>query len=211
VVRDLIGWLTTSKKKGKASRSPKTNLRIVSRKLSREQRKLESKTKGTEQKITDALRRGDMASAKMYTKDLVRTRKWVRNYHSLNSKIETLVMRLDRAEAMQSLASEMKNVTSTLEQVSKTIGMADMSGVIDDLEASIMEIDDVGDTLDESMESMFEDDVDDSEVYQVLADIGEQIGVSAGSDLPTPLVSGTVKDQTVDNLEDEIARLRRSE
>ena len=211
MVRDLIGWLTTSKKKGKASRSPKTNLRIVSRKLSREQRKLESKTKGTEQKITDALRRGDMASAKMYTKDLVRTRKWVRNYHSLNSKIETLVMRLDRAEAMQSLASEMKNVTSTLAQVSKTIGMADMSGVIDDLEASIMEIDDVGDTLDESMESMFEDDVDDSEVDQVLADIGEQIGVSAGSDLPTPLVSGTVKDQTVDNLEDEIARLRRSE
>jgi len=211
VVRDLIGWLTTSKKKGKASRSPKTNLRIVSRKLGREQRKLEGKTKGTEQKITDALRRGDMASAKMYTKDLVRTRKWVRNYHLLNSKIETLVMRLDRAEAMQSLASEMKNVTSTLAQVSKTIGMADMSGVIDDLEASIMEIDDVGDTLDESMESMFEDDVDDNEVDQVLADIGEQIGVSAGSDLPTPLVSGTVKDQTVDNLEDEIARLRRSE
>ena len=211
MVRDLIGWLTTSKKKGKASRSPKTNLRIVSRKLGREQRKLEGKTKGTEQKITDALRRGDMASAKMYTKDLVRTRKWVRNYHSLNSKIETLVMRLDRAEAMQSLASEMKNVTSTLAQVSKTIGMADMSGVIDDLEASIMEIDDVGDTLDESMESMFEDDVDDNEVDQVLADIGEQIGVSAGSDLPTPLVSGTVKDQTVDNLEDEIARLRRSE
>ncbi len=211
MVRDLIGWLTSSKKKGRASRSPKTNLRIVARKLGREQRKLESKTKDAEKKITDALRRGDMASAKMYTKDLVRTRKWIRNYHSLNSKIETLVMRLDRAEAMQSLAGEMKNVTATLAQVSKTIGMADMAGVIDDLEASIMEIDEVGDTLDESMEGMFEDDIDDSEVDQVLADIGEQIGVSATSDLPAPLVSGKVKDETVDNLEEEIARLRRSE
>ena len=207
MVRDLVSWLASSKNSN-SKRSAKMNLKIIFRKLSRSQKKLEKKEKTLEKNIQKSLKRGDTLSAKMYARDLLQSRKWIQGYYSLNSKIEGLIHKLDQAEAVKSLSSEMKNITSDLKEVSRIVGTEDMDQAVTDLASSLDEIDEVSEIMEEGIGDVFAAEVDDTEVDSLVSEFGTKLGIVAASGLPAPVVTSP-QVANISDLEKEIEDLKK--
>lgn len=205
MVRDLIGWLVSGKS-DKSNRKHITNLKLVSRRLMRSQRKLENKEREAERKIRAALQKGDMEAARMYANDVVRSRKWARGYQSLISKIDGLIFKLERTDAVQSLANEMKGVAVSLREASMALNVAGLDDVIADMEGAMEDIEVTSEVMEDSVEGLFTSDINESEVDNLLAEYGAEVGISASSGLPTPVANSKVSD-----LEKEIEELRKDE
>lgn len=210
MVRDLFSWLTGSKSGPASTRDHIINLRMVSKRLSRSQRKLENKEKQMDRKVRTAIQKGDMQSAKLYASDIVRSRKWARGYQSLNSKIEGLIFKLERTDAVQSLAGEMKGVADSLRSASAALNMTGLDDVIQDMQEAMEEVELTGEIMEDSVDLLFENDTDEGEVDNILAEFGAEIGVTASVGLPTPTGATNVSTNASD-LKKEIADLRKEE
>jgi hypothetical protein len=212
IVRDLLSWLVSGGSSKQNSRDHIINLRMVSRRLTRSQKKLEVKEREMERKVRVAIEKGDMQAARLYANDIVRSRNWARGYQSLNSKIEGLIFKLERTDAVQSLAGEMKSVAVNLKAASESLNMADLDDVIMDLEKSMEDIEVTSEVMEESVGSLFEGDIDNTEVDNVLAEYGAEVGVTASTGLPTPTTSTPQKEKTnISDLEKEIQDLRKQD
>ncbi len=202
-MRDLIGWLVSGKK-SQNNKDHILNLKVVSRRLARSQRKLENQERKMERKIREAIKKGDMQAARMYANDAVRTRKWGRGYQSLISKIDGLIFKLERAEAVQDIAGEMRGVAKSLIAANQALNLPELDKVIGDMQYALDSIEDTSEIMEDSVDQLFESDTDEMEVDKLLQEYGVEAGISAEAGLPMP--SGKTS-----KLEDEIERLRKSE
>lgn len=202
-MRDLIGWLVGGKSKT-SKRDHILNLKVVSRRLERSKRKLENKQRQTEKKVRRAIQKGDMESARMYAKDVVRSKKWALGYQSLVSKIDGLMFKLERADAVQNIANEMKGVAGALREANMQLNLPEIDSVVNDMNSALEGIEDKSDIMEDSVDSLFDLDTDGEEVDNLLQEYGADIGVSVSSELPTPSSSTS-------ELEKEIESLRKEE
>ncbi|MCG3219716.1 MAG: Snf7 family protein, partial [Candidatus Heimdallarchaeota archaeon] len=177
---------------------------VVSRKLERSQRKLESKERRSQNKIRTAVQRGDNESARMYAKDLVRSRKWARGYQSLISKIDALTFKMERAEAVQTIATEMASVASALRSANFNLNLPEIDMVVNDMETNMEEFDTTTEIMEDGIDGIFAADTDDVEVDSILQEFGAEVEVSVGTTLPTPRVK-------TDKLQEQIDALREDD
>lgn len=202
-MRDLIGWLVGGNKK-QTNRDHILNLKVVSRRLERSKRKLENQERKTERKIRSAIKKGDMQSARMYAKDTVRSRKWARGYQSLISKIDGLIFKLERADAVQDIASEMRGVAHSLIEANHALNLPEIDNLVGDMQGALDGIEETSEIMEDSVDQLFETDTDEIEVDSILQEYGAEVGISASAELPTPSTKTT-------ELEKEIESLRKEE
>ncbi|MHA2249694.1 MAG: Snf7 family protein [Candidatus Kariarchaeaceae archaeon] len=202
-MRDLIGWLVGGKGSS-SNRDHILNLKIVSRRLTKSQRKLENQEKKTERKIRAAIQKGDMQAAKMYAQDTVRSRKWARGYQSLMSKIDGLMFKLERAEAVQDIAKEMRGVSNTLRSANNALNLPEIDTLVGDMQEALDGIEDTSEIMEDSMDQLFESDADEVEIDNLLQEYGAEVGISASAGLPMPTTKSS-------ELEKEIESLRKEE
>lgn len=202
-MRDLIGWLVSGKS-SKSNRDHILNLKVVSRRLQRSQKKLENQEKQVEHKIRAAMQKGDMQAARMYAKDTVRSRKWARGYQSLISKIDGLVFKLERAEAVGSLAGEMKGVAQSLIAANNALNLPEIDNLVGNMQSALDGIEDTSEIMEDSVDQLFDNDTDETEVDNLLHEYGAEVGVSAEAGLPMPSTKSS-------ELEKEIEALRHEE
>ena len=129
-MRDLFSWLVGGRKRGGSQKDQIINLKVVSRKLTRSKQKVENQKRKTERSVKDAIRKGDMEMARLHANELVRNRKWSIGYQSMINKIDGLVFKLERADAIQSVAGEMKNVVNTLAQLNLQLNLPEIENVV---------------------------------------------------------------------------------
>lgn len=188
----------------KSQKSHILNLKVVQRRLARSQRKLENQQRQTEKKVRAAIQKGDMDSARMYAKDVVRSKKWALGYQSLTSKIDGLIFKLERADAVQSIAGEMKGVAGALRQVNMELNLPEIENVVNDLNASLDGIEDKSEIMEDAVDGLFEMDTNEEDVDSLLQEYGADVGVSVSTELPTARSSTS-------ELEAEIEALRKEE
>ena len=204
-MRDLINWLVSGSKGGSQSkRENLLNLKMVNRRLSRSMKKLENQERLTERKIRAAVQKGDMQAARMYAQDTVRSRKWARGYQSLISKIDGLIFKLERAEAVTDLSKEMKGVAKTLINANQALNLPEIDRMVMDMQGALDGIEETSEVMEESVDSLFEQDTDQTEVDNLLHEYGVEAGVTASAELPMP-------SSKVSELEKEIEALRKEE
>ncbi len=202
-MRDLIGWLVGGKSSS-SNRNQILNLKVVSRRLARSQRKLENQEKKNERKIRAAIQKGDTESARMYANETVRNRKASRGYQSLVNKIDGLVFKLERAEAVQSIVGEMKGLAASLANINNQLNLPEIDNLVGNMQETLESIDDTSELIEDSMDEMFESDIDEGEVDSLLTEYGVEVGISMDAGLPIPTNKST-------ELEKEIEALRSEE
>ncbi|MHA1910748.1 MAG: Snf7 family protein [Candidatus Kariarchaeaceae archaeon] len=200
--RSFLNWLVGDG--GGGSRETIINLKVVSRKLERSKRKLESKERRSQNQIRTAVQKGDTESARMYAKDLVRSRKWARGYQSLISKIDALVFKMERADAVQTIAMEMANVATALRTANFNLNLPEIDMVVNEMETNMEELDTTSEIMEEGIDGIFAADTDDVEVDSILQEFGAEVEVSVGTTLPTPRVK-------TDKLQEQIDALREDD
>ncbi len=207
MVRDFISWLAGGGK-GKGTRDHIVKLKLVSRRLERSRRKLERQQRTMESRLRQALAKGDVESARMYATDLARARKWARGYQNLISKIDGLVFKLERADAIQSIASEMAGVADALREVNEQLHLPEIEAVVSDMEGALEGIEMKSEEMESRVDDLFVTDTDTQEVDSILEEYGLEVGVAAETGLPTP-ATGTKSE--VSDIEKEIEELKRKD
>ncbi|MCY3411389.1 MAG: Snf7 family protein [Candidatus Heimdallarchaeota archaeon] len=202
-MRDLIGWLVGGKSSS-SNRDHILNMKVVSRRLTRSMRKMENQEKKNERKIREAIRKGDTESARMFANETVRNRKSVRGYQSLINKIDGLIYKLERAEAIQGIASEMRGIANSLANINNQLNLPEIDNLVGNMQETLESIDDTSEVLEDSMDNMFESDIDEGEVDNLLQEYGVEVGLSMEAGLP---VASTKSSE----LEKEIEALRKEE
>jgi len=172
--------------------------------LERSKRKLENQHRQTEKKVRQAIQKGDMDSARMYAKDVVRSKKWALGYQSLVSKIDGLIFKLERADAIQSIAGEMKGVAGALREANMQLNLPEIDAVVNDMNSALEGIEDKSEIMEDSVDQIFDMDTNEAEVDSLLQEYGADVGISVSSELPTP-------SSTTSELEKEIKELRKEE
>lgn len=202
-MRDIIGWLIGGKSSN-SNRDHILNLKVVSRRLERSKKKLENKERKNERKIRTSIQKGDMESARMYANETVRNRKAARGYQSLVNKIDGLVFKMERAEAIQSIAGEMRGVANSLANINTQLNLPEIDNLVGNMQETLESIDDTSEIIEDGMDQIFETDTDEGEVDNLLQEYGVEVGMSMDAGLPIPTSKAT-------ELEKEIEALRREE
>ncbi len=202
-MRDILGWLVGGKST-RSSRDNTLNLKLVNRRLTKSQRKLENQEKKTERKIRAAIQKGDMQAARMYAQDTVRSRKWGRGYQSLISKIDGLIFKLERADAVQDIAKEMRGVSKSLIDANNALNLPEIDNLVGDMNQALEGIEDTSEIMEDSMDQLFESDTDEGEIDNLLQEYGAEVGITASVGLPMPTTKTS-------ELEKEIESLRKKE
>ncbi|MCE7734573.1 MAG: SNF7 family protein, partial [Candidatus Heimdallarchaeota archaeon] len=197
-------WLVSGNTGKRSNRDHILNLKVVSRRLTRSMKKLENTERKTERKIRNAIQKGDMQAARMYAKDTVRSRKWARGYQGLTSKIDGLIFKLERAEAVQDIASEMKGVAKSLINANQALNLPEIDHLVGDMQTALDGIEETSEIMEDSMDTMFESDTDEGEIDNLLNEYGVEAGLTASAGLPIPTGATT-------ELEKEIESLRKEE
>ncbi len=198
----FFGWLF-----GSGSSSPRehiVNLKLTIRRLERAQRKIDSDERKMEQKMRKAIERGDMEAARLYSTDIVRSRKWSLGYQKLVSRINGLIFKLERADSAASMAEEMHGVADALRMANAQLQIPDLDRVIQDMEMSIDNIETSTETIEDGIDDMLVSDTDESEVDRLIEQTAVEMGITTGTTLPTVGAE-------VDDLEAEIQKLRDKE
>ncbi|OLS27395.1 MAG: hypothetical protein HeimC2_12350 [Candidatus Heimdallarchaeota archaeon LC_2] len=203
-MRDLFNWLVSGNSGKKSNREHLINLKMVNRRLNKSMKKLENTERQTERKIRQAIQKGDMQAARMYAQDTVRSRKWARGYQSLISKIDGLLFKLERADAVQSIAGEMKGVAKTLINANQSLNLPEIDHLVGDMQRALDGIEETSEIMEDSMDNLFEGDTDELEIDSLLTEYGVEVGLTASAGLPLPSTKTS-------DLEKEIEALRNEE
>merc|ERR1719460_1451290 len=102
---------------------------------------------------------GQVDSAKIYAKDLVRTRAYIKKMHKMKSHMEAVSLRLQTMSSSQQMAQCMKGVT-------KAMGMMNRKMNLPQIQKIMMEFEKQNDMMgmkQEMMEDQFEDAFADDE------------------------------------------------
>ncbi|NHJ32017.1 MAG: hypothetical protein FK732_04060 [Asgard group archaeon] len=188
---------------GKSTRDYIIDLKMVNKRLARSSKKLETDEQKLQRKTRDAMRKGLMDQARLYASNVARNRKWVYSYTRLTTRIEGIIFRLEQADSVQQLASELKGMAGALRQVNASLNAPEISALVEDLENSFEGIEMTTDMMDEDFESMMSLDVDETEVDKIMGEIGTEIGLGAETGLPTPDIRSTELAKEIEKLRDD--------
>jgi len=188
---------------GKSTRDYIIDLKMVNKRLSRSSKKLETDEKKLQRKTRDAMKRGLMDQARLYASNVARNRKWVYSYTRLTTRIEGIIFRLEQADSVQQLASELKGMAGALREVNASLNAPEISALVEDLENSFEGIEMTTDMMDEDFENMMSLDVDETEVDKIMGEIGTEIGLGAETGLPTPDIRSTELAKEIEKLRED--------
>ena len=188
---------------GKSTRDYIIDLKMVNKRLARSAKKLETDEKKLQRKTRDAMKRGLMDQARLYASNVARNRKWVYSYTRLTTRIEGIVFRLEQADSVQQLASELKGMAGALREVNASLNAPEISALVEDLENSFEGIEMTTDMMDEDFENMMSLDVDETEVDKIMGEIGTEIGLGAETGLPTPDIRSVELAKEIEKLRED--------
>ncbi|MHA1123227.1 MAG: Snf7 family protein [Candidatus Heimdallarchaeota archaeon] len=166
-------------------------------------KKLETDERKIQRKTRDAMKRGLMDQARLYASNVARNRKWVYSYTRLTTRIEGIIFRLEQADSVQQLASELKGMAGALREVNASLNAPEISALVEDLENSFEGIEMTTDMMDEDFENMMSLDVDETEVDKIMGEIGTEIGLGAETGLPTPDIRSTELAKEIEKLRED--------
>jgi len=178
----FMGWL----KGGRNTRQMTVRLKMISRRMDRQHRKLKNNEAKMTKELRQAVLKGDMDAAKLYAGDVVRTRKMALGTQRLSSRINTIVFKLEQAQATEEIARDLHNLVGALAMINQTLQIPQLTETLEHMEIEMGDIDMSSETIGESFEGLMDAEVDQSEIDKVLGEVLSEEEIAAAHGLPTP-------------------------
>ncbi|KAK9799789.1 hypothetical protein WJX73_008465 [Symbiochloris irregularis] len=152
-----------------------TDLRKEQRTLERTIREIERSEKNAKKMVTESAKRGDMASAKVLAKELVRTRKEVTRMYTNKAQLLSMNIQLTEQLAMVRVAGTLSKSTEVMTLVNNLVKAPQMSQIMMQMSREMMKagvIDEMmEDTLDSALDTEDMEEQTEAEVDKVLAEL----------------------------------------
>lgn len=155
------------------------------REIDRERVKIESQQKKVIAEIKKLAKQGQLPSAKVLAKDLVRMRNQVTKMYAMRSQLQSVEMQLQTMKSTAALGESLEGVTRAMVAMNKTINLPALNATMREFLQENQRMDLTQEMMSDAMEMAVDtDDIaseSDDVVNQVLSEIG--VEVSSGVDV----------------------------
>ena len=148
------------------------NMRMVDKRLERQRKKIQHDELKMTKEVKDALAKDDLETAKLFAKDIARSRKMAYNLQKLRSKVKTMIFKLEQANAVQQIGGDLRGLVKSLYMVNRTLALPQMENILFAMENEMENLNLTTETLDEGLDSAFEsDESEDDEANKILEEM----------------------------------------
>ncbi len=148
------------------------NMRMVDKRLERQRKKIQHDELKMMKEVKDALAKDDMDTARLFAKDIARSRKMAYNLQKLRSKVKTMVFKLEQASAVQQIGSDLRGLVKSLYMVNRTLAIPQMENILFAMENEMENLNLTTETLDEGLDTAFEsDETEDADADKILEEM----------------------------------------
>lgn len=149
------------------------------REIDRERVKIESQQKKVIAEIKKLAKQGQMPSAKVLAKDLVRMRNQVTKMYAMRSQLQSVEMQLQTMKSTAVLGESLEGVTRAMVAMNKTINLPALNATMREFLQENQRMDLTQEMMSDAMEMAVDsDDIateSDDVVNQVLSEIGVEV------------------------------------
>lgn len=175
-------------------------LEKTQRELSREITKLQQQEKKLISDIKKSAKLGQISSAKIQAKDLIRTKSYVSKFTSMKTQLQAISLRIQSVRSNQQMAMSMRDATRVLGGMNRSMNLPQLSRIAQEFakESDMMDQKQefMDDAIDDAM-AMDEDELDEEEqVDEILSKVLDEIGVDLNTtlkDTPTGINAGNIE------------------
>jgi len=155
------------------------------RDMDRETKNLERAEKKLMTDIKKAAKDGQVDSAKIMAKDLVRTRGYIKKMHKMKSHLEAVSLRLTTMQSNQQMAKCLQGATRAMGSMNKKMNSSGIAKIMQEFQMQNdqmgMKEEMMGDAMDDAFADDDDEDEEDAILHGVLAELGVEIGNTMGS------------------------------
>ncbi|MFW9993610.1 MAG: Snf7 family protein [Candidatus Odinarchaeota archaeon] len=148
----LFGSWTGLFDKQPGPRKWSVKLRVAERRLKRNCKKLERQESKILKEVKKAAERGDLESAKLYAKDVFRTRKLAHGSLRLSLRIKNIRRQLEHATVIQEVVSTMDDAVESLKKLSRGLDIDELDKILGEFEMQMAEVDIKAESMDETVD-----------------------------------------------------------
>lgn len=161
-------------------------LEKTQRELSREVGKLNSQEKKLISEIKKSAKQGQISSAKVQAKDLVRTRNYIVKFNSMKAQLQAILLRIQSVRSNQQMATSMHDATRLLAGMNRSMNLPQLSRIAQEFAKENDMMDQKQDFMDEAIDdAMFSDEEEGEEdqVDEIIGKVLDEIGVDLNTTL----------------------------
>ena len=147
------------------------------REIDRERVKIESQEKKVIAEIKKLAKQGQLPSAKVLAKDLVRMRNQVTKMYAMRSQLQSVEMQLQTMKSTAVLGTSLEGVTRAMVAMNKTINLPALNATMREFLQENQRMDLTQEMMGDAMDMVGEDVTSESDdvVNQVLSEIGVEV------------------------------------
>ena len=185
VGRKFGSWMRGSQSQA-SPRKWIVRLRMIERRMERQRQKLKMEEKKMLKEVEKAVKAGDMEAARLFAKDVAKSRKMALGCMKLTSRIKTMTFKLEQASAVQSIGKDMVGLVKALRSVNETMRIPELTNVMMAMEGEMEKLDMSAEAIDEGFELADFSEADDEETEKIIGEIAAGEAAVADMGLPTP-------------------------
>merc|ERR1711935_1292143 len=136
------------------------------------------------QSIKQAAKRGDMSTAKLLAKEIVRSRKAVSRLHTSKAQMNSVVMQMQNQMAQQKVMGHMVKSTQVMGAMNRLVKIGDISETMQAMQKEMCKAGLIEEMVDDSMEALDDDDDEDAadeEVEKVMQELNADTFANSSS------------------------------
>ncbi|CAK9435303.1 uncharacterized protein LODBEIA_P57320 [Lodderomyces beijingensis] len=162
-------------------------LEKTQRELSREVTKLQQQEKKLISEIKKSAKQGQISSAKIQAKDLIRTKSYIQKFNSMKAQLQAISLRVQSVRSNQQMAMSMRDATRVLSGMNRSMNLPQLSRIAQEFAKENDMMDQkqefMDDAIDDAM-AMDEDELGEEEqIDEILGKVLDEIGVDLNSNL----------------------------
>ena len=184
------------------------------RSLERERTGLQRQEKALINDIKKNAKAGQMKSAKIMAKDLVRIRKHQEKFVGLTAQLRAISLQMTAVGSTAQLSESMKKVTRSMMMLNKQVNLPQLQQVMQEFMKQSEQMEMKQEIMGDSIEDAMDDVEDEEETEQVVNQVLDEIGINLNDDMvDSPAIKQkeevAVKDAEEDELQSRLNNLKR--
>lgn len=188
--------------------TPQERLRKNQRALEKTQRELQRETvklQGQEKKLISEIKKlaklGQIASAKIQAKDLIRTKNYIVKFNSMKAQLQAISLRIQSVRSNQQMASSMRDATRLLSGMNRSMNLPQLLRITQEFAKENDMMDQKQEFMDDAIDDAMADDeeLEEDQVDEILGKVLDEIGVDLNANLKDTPSSIAVEENKVSN------------
>lgn len=154
------------------------------RELQREVTKLQTQAKNLETAIKKSVKAGELGTAKIQARDLIRTNRQVVKFLQMRTQLQAILLRIQSTRLTTTMAQSLGEALRLLGGLNKTTSFPQLSRIIQEFQRQNDVMEQKGEMMDDMMDDAMDVEGDeDEEADEVVNRIVDEMGVDMGTRL----------------------------